>query len=106
MCVQMQKTITDPARMKFETNEFYLKDEAEMRALFPEYPEAADNTAKIADMCGYDFEFGKYKLPRFKLPRARATALTICKSSAAQDLRADTRTTTEPLQSSSTMSLP
>ena len=68
MCVQMQKTITDPARMKFETNEFYLKDEAEMRALFPEYPEAADNTAKIADMCGYDFEFGKYKLPRFKLP--------------------------------------
>ena len=65
MCVQMQKTITDPARMKFETNEFYLKDEAEMRALFPEYPEAADNTAKIADMCGYDFEFGKYKAPSF-----------------------------------------
>ena len=68
MCVQMQKTINDPARMKFETNEFYIKDEAEMRALFPEYPEAADNTAKIADMCSYDFEFGKYKLPRFKLP--------------------------------------
>ena len=72
MCVQMQKTITDPARMKFETNEFYLKDEAEMRALFPEYPEAADNTAKIADMCGYDFEFGKYKLPRFKLPEGES----------------------------------
>ena len=72
MCVQMQKTITDPARMKFETNEFYLKDEVEMRALFPEYPEAADNTAKIADMCGYDFEFGKYKLPRFKLPEGES----------------------------------
>ena len=72
MCVQMQKTITDPARMKFETNEFYLKDEAEMRALFPEYPEAADNTAKIADMCGYDFEFGKYKLPHFKLPEGES----------------------------------
>lgn len=72
MCVQMQKTINDPARMKFETNEFYLKDEAEMRALFPEYPEAADNTAKIADMCGYDFEFGKYKLPRFKLPEGES----------------------------------
>ena len=72
MCVQMQKTIADPARMKFETNEFYLKDEAEMRALFPEYPEAADNTAKIADMCGYDFEFGKYKLPRFKLPEGES----------------------------------
>ena len=68
MCVQMQKTISDPSRMRFETNELYLKDEAEMRALFPEHPEAADNTAKIADMCSYDFEFGKYKLPRFKLP--------------------------------------
>ena len=68
MCVQMQKTISDPSRMRFETDEFYLKDEAEMRALFPEYPEAADNTARIAEMCSYDFEFGKYKLPRFKLP--------------------------------------
>ena len=68
MCVQMQKTISDPSRMRFETNELYLKDEAEMRALFPEHPEAADNTVKIADMCSYDFEFGKYKLPRFKLP--------------------------------------
>ena len=72
MCVQMQKTISDPARMKFETNEFYLKDEAEMRALFPEYPEAADNTVKIAEMCSYDFEFGKYKLPRFKLPEGES----------------------------------
>ena len=72
MCVQMQKTISDPARMKFETNEFYLKDEAEMRALFPEYPEATDNTVKIAEMCSYDFEFGKYKLPRFKLPEGES----------------------------------
>ena len=68
MCVQMQKSVADPARMKFETDEFYVKDEAQMRALFPEYPEAADNTAKIADMCNYDFEFGHYKLPRFSLP--------------------------------------
>ena len=68
MCIQMQKSVADPARMKFETDEFYLKTEEEMRALFPEYPEAADNTAKIAEMCNYDFEFGNYKLPRFKLP--------------------------------------
>ena len=68
LCVQMQKTINDPSRMKFETNEFYLKSESEMRALFPEYPEAADNTLKIAEACNYDFEFGHYKLPRFQLP--------------------------------------
>ncbi len=76
MCVQMGKSVADPARMKFETNEFYIKDEAQMRALFPEYPEAADNTAKIADMCNYDFEFGNYKLPRFKLPEGETDSYT------------------------------
>lgn len=72
MCVQMQKSVSDPSRMKFETEEFYIKDEAEMRAIFPEYPEAADNTARIADMCGYDFEFGRYKLPHFQLPEGES----------------------------------
>ena len=68
MCIQTGKTVDEPNRMRFETEEFYLKSEEEMRALFPEYPEAADNTVKIADMCSFDFEFGNYKLPRFKLP--------------------------------------
>ena len=76
MCVQMSRSVADPARMKFETNEFYIKDEEQMRALFPDYPEAADNTAKIADMCNYDFEFGNYKLPRFKLPEGETDSYT------------------------------
>lgn len=79
MCVQMQKTVNDPSRMKFETEEFYLKTEDEMRALFPEHPEAADNTAKIAEMCNYDFEFGKYKLPRFRLPEDEADSFSYLK---------------------------
>ena len=79
MCVQMQKTINDPARLKFETNEFYLKSEEEMRALFPEYPEAIENTAKIAEACNYDFEFGKYKLPRFKLPEGETDSFSYLK---------------------------
>ncbi|MBQ2959917.1 MAG: DNA polymerase III subunit alpha [Oscillospiraceae bacterium] len=68
MCVQMGKTVDDPNRMRFEGSELYLKSEDEMRAIFPEYPEAADNTNKIAERCNFDFEFGNYKLPRFKLP--------------------------------------
>ncbi len=68
MCIQMGKTVDDPSRMRFESSELYLKSEAEMRALFPEYPEAADNTAKIAERCNYDFQFGHYHLPQFKLP--------------------------------------
>ncbi len=68
MCVQMGKTVDEPNRMRFESQELYLKSEQEMRSLFPEYPEAADNTVKICEACNYDFEFGNYKLPRFKLP--------------------------------------
>ena len=68
MCVQTGKIMSDPQRMRFETQEFYIKSEDEMRSLFPQYPDAADNTVKIADMCSFDFEFGNYKLPRYPLP--------------------------------------
>ena len=68
MCIQTGKTVDEENRMRFETQEFYLKTEGEMRALFPGLSEAADNTALIAERCSYDFEFGHYHLPRFKLP--------------------------------------
>ena len=68
MCIQTGKTVSEAERMRFETQEFYLKSEEEMRALFPERPEAADNTVKIAEKCSFDFEFGHYHLPRFRLP--------------------------------------
>ncbi len=69
MCVQMGKLVEDTDRMRFETDEFYVKSENEMRALFPNCPEAIDNTQKIVDLCNVDFEFGKYHLPEFKLPQ-------------------------------------
>ncbi len=68
MCVQMGKLVEDQDRMRFETQEFYVKSEEEMRALFPQCPEAIDNTQKVADLCNVEFEFGKYHLPEFKLP--------------------------------------
>ena len=68
MCIQMGKTVDDPNRMKFETDQFYVKSEDEMAALFPNYPEALENTAKIAKLCDVEFEFGKYHLPHFQLP--------------------------------------
>ncbi len=68
LCIQTGKTMADTDRMRFETDNFYIKSEAEMRALFPQYPEAADNTQKIADRCNVEFEFGKYHLPEFKVP--------------------------------------
>ncbi len=74
MCIQMGKTLDDPGRMKFETNEFYIKSEEEMAALFPDYPEAMENTAKIADLCNVEFEFGAHHLPEFQLPQGWASS--------------------------------
>ena len=68
LCIQTGKTVDDTDRMHFETTEFFLKSENDMRALFPDYPEACDNTVKIASMCNLKFEFGHYHLPEFKLP--------------------------------------
>lgn len=68
MCIQMGKTVEDPNRLRFETQEFYIKSEEEMRTLFPDCPEAYDNTAKIAERCNLEITFGTYHLPEFKLP--------------------------------------
>ena len=68
MCIQMGKTVDDPNRLKMETSELYVKSTEEMAALFPDYPEAVENTLKIAELCNMDFQFGTYHLPEFKLP--------------------------------------
>ena len=68
MCIQTNHTISDNDRMEFPTDEFYIKTEDEMRALFPEAPQAIENTQLIADMCNVEFEFGKTKLPHFEVP--------------------------------------
>ena len=68
LCVQTGKTVDDPNRMKFQTDEFYLKSEEELRQLFPNCPEAFENTVKIAQRCNLDFEFHKYHLPSFPVP--------------------------------------
>ena len=68
MCIQMGKTVEDPNRMRFETQEFYLKSEDEMRSLFPNLQEAVENTQKIADRCNVEFTFGTYHLPQFQYP--------------------------------------
>ncbi len=68
LCIQTNRTINDNDRMEFQTDEFYLKTENEMREIFRDYPQAIDNTQKIADMCNFDFEFGVRKLPCFDVP--------------------------------------
>lgn len=68
LCIQTGAKVNDSKRMKFPTEEFYLKSSDEMEALFPDNPEAIANTRKIADRCKADFEFGHYHLPKFIVP--------------------------------------
>ena len=69
LCMQTGKRITDEDRMKFDTNEFYIKSPEEMIDYFEAVPEAIENTCKIADKCNFEFEFGVTKLPNYDVPK-------------------------------------
>ena len=68
LCIQTGKTVDDQNRMKFQTEEFYVKSEEELRSLFPGLDEAFENTVKIADRCNLEFTFHEYHLPAFPVP--------------------------------------
>ena len=68
LCIQTGKTVDDENRMKFQTDEFYLKSEEELRKLFPGCDEAFENTVKIAERCNLEFTFHEYHLPSFPVP--------------------------------------
>lgn len=68
VCVQTNTTLSDPKRLKSETNQLYLKSAEEMARLFSEIPEAIRNTLEIAEMCDLDLGFNGYHLPVFPVP--------------------------------------
>ena len=66
MSVQTNCTVSNNSKIAFPSNEFYLKSSDEMYELFSAYPEACENTVKIADKCNFELEFGKVCLPKYK----------------------------------------
>jgi DNA polymerase-3 subunit alpha len=64
--------LDDPKRFRFLGQESYVKSEAEMRALFPDHPETLENTARVAELCEFDFE-KRYFLPVFPRPAGYAS---------------------------------
>lgn len=68
LCIQTGKTVDEKNRMKFPTEEFYLKSPQEMNYLFGEYTNALKNTVLIGERCNVELEFGNLHLPEFKLP--------------------------------------
>jgi DNA polymerase-3 subunit alpha len=68
LCIQTGAVLADPKRFKFDSEEFYLKSPAEMRALFTGLPEACDNTLRVAERCNVELEFGSELMPHFEIP--------------------------------------
>lgn len=68
LCVQTGKTVVDEDRMRFPSEEFYLKSPEEMQGLFPEDITALANTTDIAERCNVEMEFGKLHLPSYQVP--------------------------------------
>ena len=68
LCIGTQKNVSDPDRLRYGSDQFYLKTADEMYALFPDHPEALENTVRIAEACNLDLPQGTFHLPEFPVP--------------------------------------
>ena len=68
LCIQTGKRMSDEDRMRFETDELYVKSPQEMSKYFENFPDAIENTVKIAEKCNVEFEFGHTILPNYDVP--------------------------------------
>ncbi|MFO8009574.1 MAG: DNA polymerase III subunit alpha, partial [Dehalococcoidia bacterium] len=71
LCIQTNSTVNDTKRMKMADDSFYLRSPEEMEGLFADYPEAIENTARIAEMCDINLEFGRLHLPEIAIPEGK-----------------------------------
>jgi DNA polymerase-3 subunit alpha len=68
LCIQTGKTVHDMDRLRFRTDQLYLKSKAEMYSAFKDYPGALENTVDIAGRCNIEFDFNSYHFPKFETP--------------------------------------
>ena len=68
LCIQTGKRMSDEDRMKFPSDDFYIKSPEEMEEYFKNIPDAIENTVKIAQKCNVEFEFGNTILPNYEVP--------------------------------------
>ena len=69
LCIQTGKRMSDPDRMRFDTEDLYVKSPEEMSEYFSSFPDAIENTVKIAEKCNVEFEFGHTILPNYEVPK-------------------------------------
>jgi len=85
LCLQTGKTINDPYRMQYPSDEYYFKSPEEMIEIFKDVPEAIENTVKIADRCNLDMDFDKLNFPDYPVPE-NSTLETYVKEKATSGL--------------------
>jgi len=73
LAIQTQTTLNDPDRMRMSGQDYHLRSYEEMMAALPEYPEAIENTAMVADLCNYTIEQEGYHLPIFEVPEGHTS---------------------------------
>ena len=73
LCIQTGKKLSDEDRMKFDTDELYIKSPEEMIEYFKAVPSAIENTVRVAEKCNVEFEFGHTILPNYDVPKEYKT---------------------------------
>ena len=86
LCIQTKSVISDGRPLGFENDEYYLKNEDEMKHIFGKNSEAVQNTQKIADMCNFEFDFSNLYLPKYK-PEGYDSAKECLKAAAEAGLK-------------------
>jgi DNA polymerase-3 subunit alpha len=71
LCVQTKSTLEAP-KLRFETNEFYLRSNEEMAEAFAAWPQALEATLEIAERCDVELELGRQLIPRYPTPAGQA----------------------------------
>ena len=74
LCIQTQRFVDEPNRMRMEGDQFFLKSEADMRLALPEDGEAIENTMEVAEKCNLDIQFGIRRMPAFVAPNGQENA--------------------------------
>lgn len=73
LCIQTGEMVANTKRMKFETEEFYVKSAEEMAALFPNNMDAIENTLKVADMCNVELDKSRAPMPLPDVPGGKTS---------------------------------
>jgi len=68
LCIGTQRALADTDRLRYASDQFYLKNVDEMRRLFPDDLEAIENTVRIAERCNLELPSGQFHLPEFPVP--------------------------------------